>query len=106
MPTAPHEESPTGLLWVMGMVGTGRGGGRPALDDPKVRRALYRVIDRKRITAELFEGLSEEQNVIWPSFSPAYDESLDRDYFDIDHELSDAAAQLLRLRLAGVPGGD
>ncbi len=75
---------PTNLLWVMGMVGTGRGGGHPLLDDPKVRRALYRVIDRKRITAELFEGLSEEKNVIWPEFSPAYDESLDRDYFDIE----------------------
>ena len=75
---------PTSLLWVMGMVGTGRGGGHPALDDPKVRRALYRVIDRERITAELFEGLSDAKNVIWPSFSPGYDESLDRDYFDID----------------------
>lgn len=75
---------PTSLLWVMGMVGTGRGGGHEAIDDPKVRQALYRVIDRQRITAEIFEGLSEPKNVIWPSFSPGYDESLDRDYFDVD----------------------
>ena len=75
---------PTSLLWVMGMVGTGRGGGHEAMDDPKVRQALYRVIDRERITAEIFEGLSEAKNVIWPSFSPGYDESLDRDYFDLD----------------------
>ena len=89
---------PTSLLWVMGMVGTGRGGGHAAMDDPKVRRALYRVIDRKRITAELFEGLSEEKNVIWPKFSPAYDESLDRDYFDLDE-----ARQLITE--AGYPDG-
>lgn len=75
---------PTSLLWVMGMVGTGRGGGHEAMDDPKVRQALYRVIDRERIAAEIFEGLSEAKNVIWPSFSPGYDESLDRDYFDVD----------------------
>ena len=75
---------PTNLLWVMGMVGTGRGGGHPLLDDPKVRQALYRVIDRKRITDELFEGLSDAKNVIWPEFSPGYDESLDRDYFDVE----------------------
>ena len=75
---------PTSLQWVLGMVGTGRGGGHEIMDDPKVRRALYRVIDRKRISAEIFEGLSEEKNVLWPKFSPGYDESLDRDYFDID----------------------
>ncbi len=89
---------PTSLLWVMGMVGTGRGGGHEAMDDPKVRRALYRVIDRERITAELFEGLSDPKNVIWPSFSPGYDESLDRDYFDLDE-----AKQLITE--AGYPDG-
>ena len=75
---------PTSLLWVMGMVGTARGGGHAAMDDPKVRRALYRVIDRERISAEIFEGLSEAKNVIWPDFSPGYNSSLDRDYFNID----------------------
>ena len=75
---------PTSLQWVLGMVGTGRGGGHEIMDDPKVRRAMYRVIDRKRIATEIFEGLSEEKNVLWPKFSPGYDESLDRDDFDID----------------------
>ena len=75
---------PTSLQWVLGMVGTGRGGGHELMDDPKVRRAMYRVIDRKRISAEIFEGLSDEKNVLWPKFSPGYNESLDRDYFDID----------------------
>ena len=89
---------PTSLLWVMGMVGTGRGGGHAAMDDPKVRRALYRVIDRKRIASEIFEGLSTEKNVIWPEFSPGYDESLDREYFSIDE-----ARQLISE--AGYPDG-
>ena len=75
---------PTSLQWVLGMVGTGRGGGHEIMDDPKVRRAMYRVIDRKRITAEIFEGLSEEKNVLWPKFSPGYNESLDQDYFNVD----------------------
>ena len=89
---------PTNLLWVMGMVGTGRGGGHPLLDDPRVRQALYRVIDRKRITEELFEGLSDAKNVIWPEFSPGYDASLDRDYFDVEE-----ARQLITE--AGYPDG-
>lgn len=69
---------PNATLYVLGMVGTGRGGGHPALDDPTLRRALYRVIDRERIAAEVFENVSEPRNVVWPSYS------LDRDYFDID----------------------
>ena len=89
---------PTNLLWVMGMVGTGRGGGHPLLDDPRVRQALYRVIDRKRITEELFEGLSDAKNVIWPEFSPGYDASLDRDYFNVEE-----ARQLIAE--AGYPDG-
>ena len=75
---------PTGSIWVLGMVGTGRGGGHPMMDNPTVRRALYRCIDRQRITEELFEGLASVKNVVWPSFSPAYDEALDVDYFDLD----------------------
>ena len=75
---------PNATVYVLGMVGTGRGGGHPALDNPTLRRALYRVIDRERIAAEVFENVSEPRNVVWPSYSPAYDASLDRDYFDID----------------------
>ena len=75
---------PNATLYVLGMVGTGRGGGHPAFDDPKVRRALYRVIDRERIAADVFENVSQPRNVIWPSYSPAYDPSLDRDYFNLD----------------------
>ncbi len=89
---------PAGSIWVMGMVGTGRGGGHPMLDDPTVRRALYRVIDRERIADELFEGLAGPRNFVWLPSSPAYDESLDRDYFDLD-----AAKQLITE--AGYPDG-
>ena len=75
---------PTGSIWVLGMVGEGRGGGHPMMDDPKVRQALYRVIDRQRIADELFEGLAQVKNIVWPSFSPGYEASLDRDYFDLE----------------------
>ena len=75
---------PTGSIWVLGMVGEGRGGGHPMMDNPKARQAIYRTIDRERIVAEIFEGLSETKNVLWPSFSPAYDADADYQYFDLD----------------------
>ncbi len=75
---------PTGSIWVLGMVGEGRGGGHPMMDNPTVRQAIYRTIDRERIVAEIFEGLSETKNVLWPSFSPAYDADADYQHFDLD----------------------
>ena len=75
---------PSGSIWVLGMVGEGRGGGHPMMDNPTVRQAIYHTIDRERIVAEIFEGLSETKNVLWPSFSPAYDGDADYQYFDLD----------------------
>ena len=73
---------PTLAIWVLGMVIPNENGGHEAFDDPKVRQALYRVIDRERIANETFAGLAQPKNILWPSFSPGYDAARDRDYFD------------------------
>ena len=73
---------PTLAIWVLGMVIPNENGGLEAFGDPKVRQAVYRVIDRQRIADETFEGLAQPKNILWPSFSPGYDEARDRDYFD------------------------
>ena len=73
---------PTLAIWVLGMVIPNENGGHPAFDDPKVRQALYRCIDRQRIADETFEGLALPKNILWPPFSPGYDEARDRDYFN------------------------
>ncbi len=44
-------------LWVFDMVGTSRGGGHPVFDDPRVRRALYRCIDRDYFNVEEAKAL-------------------------------------------------
>ena len=44
-------------LWVFGMVGTGRGGGHAVFDDPRVRRAPYRCIDRDYFNVEEAKAL-------------------------------------------------
>ena len=85
-------------LWVFGMVSTSRDGGHEIFDDPRVRRALYRVIDRERIVSDVFAGLEQPANVLWPSYSPGYSETYDRDYFNIEE-----AKQLLID--AGYPDG-
>ncbi len=73
---------PTLAIWVLGMVIPNENGGHPAFDDPKVRQALYRCIDRQRIADETFEGLALPKNILWPPFSPGYDDARDRDYFN------------------------
>ena len=73
---------PTLAIWVLGMVLPNENGGHEAFDDPKVRQAVYRVIDRQRIADETFEGLAQPQNILWPPFSPGYDDARDRAYFD------------------------
>lgn len=73
---------PTLAIWVLGMVIPNENGGHPAFADPKVRQALYRCIDRERVANETFEGLALPKNILWPPFSPGYDEARDRDYFD------------------------
>ena len=42
---------PTLAIWVLGMVIPNENGGHPAFADPKVRQAIYRVIDRQRVAA-------------------------------------------------------
>ena len=64
------------------MVIPNENGGHPAFADPKVRQALYRCIDRERVANETFEGLAQPKNILWPPFSPGYDEARDRDYFN------------------------
>ncbi len=73
---------PTLAIWVLGMVIPNENGGHEAFNDPKVRQAIYRVIDRNRISDETFEGLSQPKNILWPPFSPGYDKARDRDYFN------------------------
>ena len=73
---------PTLAIWVLGMVIPNENGGHEAFADPKVRQALYRVIDRKRIAEETFADLAQPKNILWPSFSPGYDPDRDRDYFN------------------------
>ncbi len=73
---------PTLAIWVLGMVIPNENGGHPAFADPKVRQALYRCIDRERVANETFEGLAQPKNILWPPFSPGYDQARDRDYFD------------------------
>ena len=73
---------PTLAIWVLGMVIPNENGGHPAFDNPKVRQAIYRVIDRNRVADETFEGLAQPKNILWPPFSPGYDSARDRDYFN------------------------
>ncbi len=69
---------------VLGMVTTNNGGGHPALDDPRVRRAIYRSIDRQTIVDNAFSGVPERINYMWPTFSDGYVAELDRDYYNPD----------------------
>ena len=73
---------PTLAIWVMGMVIPNENGGHEAFADPKVRQAIYRVIDRDRVANETFEGLAQPKNILWPPFSPGYDKARDRSYFN------------------------
>ena len=73
---------PTLAIWVMGMVIPNENGGHEAFADPKVRQAIYRVIDRDRVANETFEGLAQPKNILWPPFSPGYDKARDRNYFN------------------------
>jgi len=102
--------APAGLAsWVLGMTVTGNGGGNPILDDPRVRRAIYRVIDRNRLATETFQGLVEPLHFHWRSYSPAYDKALDRDYFNIEEAkalLNEAGYDSIDIDLNVQAGGD
>ena len=67
---------------VLGMVTTNNGGGHPALDDPRVRRAIFRSVDKQALVDNAFSGVPETANFYWPTFSDGYDPELDRDYYN------------------------
>lgn len=47
-----------------------------ALRDKRVRQALNFAVDRERISEEVMGGITSAQRLIFPPYSPAYDESL------------------------------
>ncbi|MDA0352330.1 MAG: ABC transporter substrate-binding protein, partial [Chloroflexi bacterium] len=53
-------------------------------DDPRVRRALYMAIDRKRLANETFQGLKDPIEFYWMPFSEAYDPEFDREHFNLE----------------------
>lgn len=59
--------------------------------DPRIRRALYHSLDRQRISEDVFLGVTEPTNSLWPKSSPAYESRYDEDPFDLDK-----AADLVR----------
>jgi peptide/nickel transport system substrate-binding protein len=61
----------------------------PLLKDPRVRRAIFIAMDRKRLVEELLEGVSGGVTAQpWAKTSPAYDATLDAEYFDPDRAKS------------------
>ena len=63
--------------WVVGPTQTALGGGHPANDDPRFRRALQKAIDRERIHEDVFYGVMPIANQMWLPTSPAYDPQYD-----------------------------
>ena len=63
--------------WVVGPTQTALGGGHPANDDPRFRRALQKAIDRERIHEDVFYGVMPIANQMWLPTSSAYDPQYD-----------------------------
>ena len=63
--------------WVVGPTQTALGGGHPANDDPRFRRALQKAIDRERIHEDVFYGVMPIANQMWLPTSSAYDAQYD-----------------------------
>ena len=59
-------------------------GAHPALQDPRVRRALNHAINREAIGAVIWGGLSQPASQHTPRLNPAYDPSLDPYAYDPD----------------------
>lgn len=66
--------------------------------DPRIRQALYKLADRKRMVENVFLGQGEPLNSLWATNSIAYESRYEKDPFDI------AAAKQL-VTLAGFPNG-
>lgn len=52
--------------------------------DPRIRQALYHALDRQRIAEDVFLGVSQPFNSLWPPSSAAFEERYAEDVFDID----------------------
>ncbi len=76
-----HPSPPLGY-WVVGPVQTLLGGGHPANDDPRFRRALHMAIDRERLHDEVYQGINDIVYQMWPKTSSAYDPAFDQDPYD------------------------
>jgi len=75
---------PVDSIFVIGMVSKTDDGGSDHFDNPILRQAMQRVIDRERIVEELFAGLATTRNVLWAPHNPAYDPARDYEYFDLE----------------------
>lgn len=75
---------PVDSIFVIGMVSKTESGGSDHFDNPILRQAMHRVIDRERIVNELFAGLADTRNVLWAPHSPAYDPNRDYEYFNLE----------------------
>lgn len=51
--------------------------------DPRIRQALYHALDRQRIAEDVFLGVSQPFNSLWPPTSAAYESRYDEDPFDL-----------------------
>ncbi len=71
-----HIAPKTGLEY-MGMNVT-----NPQLTDARVRKAIFRAIDRERIIDELAEGLVKLTSQPWPEGTPAFDPELEKPFYD------------------------
>ena len=75
---------PVDSIFVIGMTSKSEGGGSEHFDNPLLRQAMQRVIDRERIVTELFAGLAQTRNLLWAKHSPAYDPARDYEYFNLE----------------------
>ena len=51
--------------------------------DPRVRQALYHLVDRKNVVDTVFLGQATQVNSLWPKGSPAYESRYDADPLNV-----------------------
>jgi peptide/nickel transport system substrate-binding protein len=68
------------------------------LRDARVRQAINQAVDRKQILSEVFLGHGTTADLPWPTFSPAYNATLNMTY---DHDVT--AAKKLLSQVGKVP---
>ncbi len=79
---AKAHEDETRIAAKWGIIYAGLNVTNPLFVDKRVRQALFWAIDRKRIVGELLEGLVEITTQPWDPGSPAFDASLEKDFYD------------------------